>query len=190
MRQPDVVRGEVPSMGPESWVVVRRRGQIGTRRPRIEVPAAPEAVALRHLATHVDDLAVPGELQEDSANSEGLKLLNSCLSGGSRCRSRHPWGSCLMRPLLVGHSRLISSRRWRRTPLRRRPPTGGRLIGGSIPFASPVGLPSPARSAQSDAAANTPTTGAWSLRPPTVQSSTLHVHIDCASPRLTRRWSF
>ena len=82
MRQSDVVRSEVPSMGPESWVVVRRRGPIGTRRPRIEVPAAPEAVALRHLATRVDDLAVPGELQEDSANSKGLKLLNSCLSGG------------------------------------------------------------------------------------------------------------
>src|SRR5687767_6927120 len=68
MRQPDVVRREVPSMGPESWVVVRRRRPIGTRRPRIEVPAAPEAVALRHLATHVDDLAIPGKLQEDSAN--------------------------------------------------------------------------------------------------------------------------
>lgn len=83
MRQPDVVLGEVPSIGPQSWVVVRRRGPIGARRPRIEVPAAPEAVALRHLATHVDDLAVPGELQEDSANSKGLKLLNSCLSGAA-----------------------------------------------------------------------------------------------------------
>ena len=90
-------------MGLEYWVVVRRRGPIGKRRARIEVAAAPEAVALRHLAAHVDDLAVPSELQEDSANSKGLKLLNSCLFEGSRCR----WGSCLMELLLVGHSRAV-----------------------------------------------------------------------------------
>jgi hypothetical protein len=70
-------------MGPESWVVVRRRGPIGTRRPRIEVPAAPEAVALRHLATHIDDLAVPGELQEDSANSKGLSLSTAVCLGAA-----------------------------------------------------------------------------------------------------------
>ena len=70
-------------MGPESWVVVGRRGPIGTRRLRIEVPAAPAAVALRHLATHVEDLAVPGELQEDSANSKVIEPLNSSLFGGS-----------------------------------------------------------------------------------------------------------
>ena len=55
---------------------------MGTRRSRLEVPTTPEAVALGHLATHVDDLAIPGELPEDSANSKGRKLLNSCLSGG------------------------------------------------------------------------------------------------------------
>ena len=76
MRQPDVVRSEVPSMRPEPWVVVGRRRPIGTRRSRIEVPTTPEAVALGHLAAHVDDLAVLGKLPEDSANSEGLKLLN------------------------------------------------------------------------------------------------------------------
>jgi hypothetical protein len=46
-------------------------------RLRIEVPTTPEAVALGHLAAHVDDLTVPGELEEDSANSQGLKMLNN-----------------------------------------------------------------------------------------------------------------
>ena len=63
-------------MRPEHWVVVGRRRPIGTRRSRIEVPTTPEAVALGHLAAHLDDLAVLGELPEDSANSEVLKLLN------------------------------------------------------------------------------------------------------------------
>jgi hypothetical protein len=63
-------------MRPEPWVVVGRRRPIGTRRPRIEVPTTPEAVALGHLAAHVDDLAVLGKLPEDSANSERLKLLD------------------------------------------------------------------------------------------------------------------
>src|SRR3954469_14950104 len=76
MRQPDVVRSEVPSMRLEPWVVVGRRRPIGTSRFRIEVPTTPEAVALGHLAAHVDDLAVLGELQEDSANSAVLELLN------------------------------------------------------------------------------------------------------------------
>jgi hypothetical protein len=67
-------------MRPEPWVVVGRRRPIGKRRSRIEVPTTPEAVALGHLAAHVDDLAVLGKLPEDSANSEGLKLLNA-LSG-------------------------------------------------------------------------------------------------------------
>jgi hypothetical protein len=44
-----------------------------------------EAVALGHLATHVDDLAVPGKPPENSANSERLKLLDS------RCSSSGPW---------------------------------------------------------------------------------------------------
>ena len=70
----------------ESRVMVSRRLPIGTRRSRLEVPAAPEAVALGHLATHVDDLPIPGELPEDSADSQGLELLNwSCLRV-SRCR--------------------------------------------------------------------------------------------------------
>lgn len=63
-----------------------------TRRPRIEVPAAPDAVALGHFATHVDDLAVTGELHENPANSERLEPLNdlvaharlSFLEGGDR----------------------------------------------------------------------------------------------------------
>ena len=60
----------------EPWVVVGRRRPVGTSRPRIEVPTAPEAVALGHLAAQVDDLAVLGKLPEDPANSEPLKLLD------------------------------------------------------------------------------------------------------------------
>jgi hypothetical protein len=76
VRQPDVVRREVTSMRLEPWVVVGRRRPIGMRRFRIEVAATPEAVALGHLAAHVDDLAVLGKLEEDSVNSQGLELLN------------------------------------------------------------------------------------------------------------------
>ena len=80
MRQPDVVRGEVTSVHLESRIVVGRRLPIGTRPSRIEVPTTPEAVALGHLAAHVDELAVLGKLPEDSANSERLKLLKWSLS--------------------------------------------------------------------------------------------------------------
>jgi hypothetical protein len=34
-----------------------------------------DAVALGHLAAHVDDLAVPGKLKEDSADAERLERL-------------------------------------------------------------------------------------------------------------------
>jgi hypothetical protein len=54
----------------EPRVVVGRRRPIGTRGRRIELSATTEAVALGHLATHVDDLAISGELQKDSANPE------------------------------------------------------------------------------------------------------------------------
>jgi hypothetical protein len=60
----------------EPGVVVGRRRPIGTRRLRIEVPASVKAVALGHLAAHVDDLAVPGKLPQDSVNSERLELLD------------------------------------------------------------------------------------------------------------------
>ena len=73
MREPDVVGGEVTSVHLESRIVVGRRLPIGTRRSRLEVPTTPEAVALGHLATHVDDLAIPGKLPEDSANSQGAR---------------------------------------------------------------------------------------------------------------------
>ena len=76
MREPDVVGGEVTSVHLEFRIVVGRQLPIGTRRSRLEVPTTPEAVALGHLAAHVDDLAILGKLPEDSANSEGLKLLN------------------------------------------------------------------------------------------------------------------
>src|SRR5580765_8285554 len=68
MREPDVVGGEATSVHLESRIVVGRRLPIGTRRSRVEVPTTPEAVALRHLAPDVDELSVPGELPEDSAN--------------------------------------------------------------------------------------------------------------------------
>ncbi len=76
MPEPDVVGGKATSVHLESRIVVGRRHPIGTRRYRLEVPTTPEAVALGHLAAHVEDLAVLGKLPEDPANSEGLKLLN------------------------------------------------------------------------------------------------------------------
>ena len=76
MRQPDVVAAEATSMHLQPRIMVGRRHPIGTRRYRVEVATTPGAVALGHLAAHVEDLAVPGKLPEDPANSEGLKLLN------------------------------------------------------------------------------------------------------------------
>ena len=76
MREPDVVGGEVTSVHLEFRVVVGRRLPIGVRPSRVEVLTTPEAVALRHLAAHVDELAVPGKLAQDSANSESVELLD------------------------------------------------------------------------------------------------------------------
>jgi hypothetical protein len=81
MPESDVVGGEATSVHLESRIVVSRRHPIGTRRYRLEVPTTPEAVALGHFATHVDELATPGKSPKDPANSKGLKLLNSGLSG-------------------------------------------------------------------------------------------------------------
>ena len=70
VREPDVVGGEVTPVHLESRIVVGSRLPIGPRRrSRIEVPTTAEAVALGHLAAHVDDLAVLGKLPEDSADS-------------------------------------------------------------------------------------------------------------------------
>ncbi len=113
MRKPDVVGGEVTSVHLESRIVVSRELPIGPRRPRLEMPATPEAVALGHLATHLDDLAIPGKLPEDSANSQGLELLNWSFSGVRLCR----WGSCLKDLLFVVHARALSPRRWRQSGL-------------------------------------------------------------------------
>jgi hypothetical protein len=106
MREPDVVGREVASVHLESRIVVGRRRPIGTRRSRLEVPTTPEAVALGHLATHVDDLAVPGKLPKDSANAQGLELLNWSFASVRRCR----WGSCLRDLLFVVHARALSPR--------------------------------------------------------------------------------
>jgi hypothetical protein len=109
VRKPDVVGREATSVHFESRIVVGRRHPIGTRRYRLEVPTTPEAVALGHLATHVDDLAIPDELPEDSANSPALKLLNCSFSSILRCPR-----DCWLRDLLfVVHARALSPRRWR-----------------------------------------------------------------------------
>src|SRR6188508_1728306 len=91
MRDPDIVRGQVPSMHLQPRIVVGRRRPSGKRRSRLEVLTTLEAVALGHLALHVDDLAVLRKLSEDSANSEGVKLLKDGCSG---CRLGR-WESCL-----------------------------------------------------------------------------------------------
>ena len=50
------------------------------------MPATAEAVALGHLATHGGELAVAGELPEDSADSQRLELLKWGFSSARRCR--------------------------------------------------------------------------------------------------------
>jgi hypothetical protein len=84
----------------ESRIVVGRRRPMETRRTRLEVPTTAEAVALGHLATHVDDLAIPGKLREDSANSQSLELCNWSFSSVRRCR----WSSCLRDMLFLVHA--------------------------------------------------------------------------------------
>jgi hypothetical protein len=104
MREPDVVGSEMTSVRLESRIVVGRRLLIGTRRSRLEVATVPEGVALRHLATHVDELAIPGQLPQDSTNSQGLKLLKWSSSSIHRCR----WDSRIRDLLFVVHARLLS----------------------------------------------------------------------------------
>jgi hypothetical protein len=111
MRKPDVVGREATSVHFESRIVVGRRHPIGTRRYRLEVPTTPKAVARGHLATHVDDLAIPGDLPEDSANSQGLEPLNWSFLSVRRCRR----GSSLRDLLFVVHVPAISPRRWRQS---------------------------------------------------------------------------
>ena len=103
MREPDVVGGEVTSVHLESRIVVCRRRPLGKRRTRVEVAATPDAVALGHLATHVDDLAIPAELPEDSTDSQGVEPLNWSFSSLRRCRC----GSCLRDLLFVVHALAI-----------------------------------------------------------------------------------
>jgi len=120
VREPNVVGGEVTSVHLQPRVMVGRRRPVGQRRFRREVPTTPEAVALGHLATDVDKLAIPGELPEDSANAEGLEPLDGCLSSVRRFR----WTSCLRDLLLVFHagasqsSKVATSGLWSRKPIR------------------------------------------------------------------------
>jgi hypothetical protein len=81
MREPDVVGGEATSVHLQSRIMVSCGLPIGIGRDRIEVLSSAVAVALRHLATHMDQLLVPGELHQDPANSKFLKPLDSCLFG-------------------------------------------------------------------------------------------------------------
>ncbi len=74
MREPDVVGGEVTSVHLEPRIVVGRRLPIRTRCSRVEVAAAPEAVALGHLAPHVDDLPIPGKLPKDSVDLQSARV--------------------------------------------------------------------------------------------------------------------
>src|SRR5213076_2492698 len=76
----------------------------------------PEAVALGHLATHVDELAIAGKLPEDSANSQAFELLNWSFFSVHGCR----WGSRLGDLLFLVHARALSPRRWRQPGYRRR----------------------------------------------------------------------
>ena len=113
VRKPDVVGGEVTSVCLESRIVVGSRLPIGPgpRRSRLEVATTAEAVALGHLAPHVDDLAIPSELPEDSSDSQVLEPLNWSFLSVRRCRR----GSSLRDLLFVVHARALSPRRWRQS---------------------------------------------------------------------------
>jgi len=79
MREPDVVGSELTAVRLELRIVISRRLPIGTRRSRLEVPPATEAIALRHLATHLGDLSIASKLEEDSANARGLRASQSAI---------------------------------------------------------------------------------------------------------------
>src|SRR4051812_11087677 len=104
VREPDVVGREVTSVRLESRIVVRSRPPIGPgpRRSRVEVATTAEAVALGHLATHVDDLAIARELPKDSANSQRLEPLYWSDLSVRRCRR----GSGVRRLVYVVHARV------------------------------------------------------------------------------------
>ncbi len=102
MREPHVVRSEMASVHPEPRIVVGRRRPVGARRDRLEVPSTPEAVALGHLAAHVDQLAVSGKLPEDSAHSQRLELLDRRCLGGCRCHRESSWTIVRARARVVG----------------------------------------------------------------------------------------
>ena len=111
MPEPDIVGREVTSVHLESRIVVGRWLPIRTRPSRLEVPTAPEAVAMGHLATHIDYLPIAGKLPEDSAHPPCLELLNRRFSSVRRWRCR----SCLSDLLFVVHARALISRRWRQS---------------------------------------------------------------------------
>ena len=73
MRKPNVVGGEVTPVRLESRIVVGGRLPIGPpgplRRPRTEVSTTARAVALGHLAAHIDELTVLDKLPEDPADA-------------------------------------------------------------------------------------------------------------------------
>ena len=108
MREADVVGRQVASVHLESRIVVGRRLPIRMRPFRLEVPPTPEAVALGHFAAHVDDLAIPGKLPEDSPNSKGLEPLTWSLLS-----VRRRWGPCLKDVLFVVQCSRSSPRRFR-----------------------------------------------------------------------------
>jgi hypothetical protein len=76
---------------------------MGTRQTLLEVSTTPEAVALGHLATHLNELAASGELPQDSSSSEPLERLKWSFSSVGRCR----WDSRVGDLLFVVHARLL-----------------------------------------------------------------------------------
>ena len=84
----------------ESRVVIRGGRPLGASSDPIKPPTTPRAVALGHLAAHVDDLSVTNNLPEDSANAERVEFLDGRRPGVCRCRRL----ACFRRLLFVIHS--------------------------------------------------------------------------------------
>ena len=106
----------IPSLGQHVMTDVAY-GPLG---PRPALAVSEDLVRWRRLGpAHFDyapeldtDLNLfPSKLPEDSANSQGLELLNWSFSSVRRCR----WGSCLRDLLFVVRARALSPRSWRQS---------------------------------------------------------------------------
>src|SRR5919201_1611282 len=83
VRKPDIPGDEVPTVGLEPGVVIRRSAQGGQgSRSRVEIPSPLVAIAHRHLAAELDDLSTLRHL------NEGHPVFPALVTGPRPCL---PW---------------------------------------------------------------------------------------------------